>query len=360
MHMCPRPDLTVMGGSSISRDTQLKNCGSIPYDKPELRSGPGHSGCVGEGGIEARRRRGWRRRKVWSDEGGGAHGGAVGRPSRRLTVRVMAVRQRRSGEGWGRGGARGYRPRARQNLPARGEPGLGHTDAGRRVNVRVECGMCLADWGRALAGCGAQVGAPGPSCRPACNARPTDTLLEQQPGGGRLPAARPPPGDYPGPRRRCAGGGPCGPAGDSRAHRPVWLIQFLCSRPSFTPLRTRCLQRPVGKTGYDRIAMNRRRTAGPYRYEPFTHGVHPAPRSLASSLNTGPEGRRPALGRRARPREACTKNEGERDVRAMACGERARGCSPIVCSQPLPVARVHRTTPRRKPVRDCYLPKSGR
>ena len=120
-----------------------------------------------------------------------------------------------------RGGAGLSRPRARQNLPARGEPGLGHTDAGRRENVRVECGMCLADWGRALAGCGAQVGAPGPSCRPACNARPTDTLLEQQPGGGRLPAARPPPGDYPGPRRRCAGGGPRGPVGESRAHRPV-------------------------------------------------------------------------------------------------------------------------------------------
>ena len=202
----------------------------------------------------------------------------------------------------------------------------------------------------------------GPSCRPACNARRAQTLCSSSIHGRRETPSRPPTawGLYPGPRRRCAGGGPCGPAGDSRAHRPVWLIQFLCSRPSFTPLRTRCLQRPVGKTGYDRIAMNRRRTAGPYRYEPFTHGVHPAPRSLASSLNTGPEGRRPALGRRARPREACTKNEGERDVRAMACGERARGCSPIVCSQPLPVARVHRTTPRRKPVRDCYLPKSGR
>ena len=133
MHMCPRPDLTVMGGSSISRDTQLKNCGSIPYDKPELRSGPGHSGCVGEGGIEARRRRGWRRRKVWSDEGGGAHGGAVGRPSRRLTVRVMAVRQRRSGEGWGRGGGAG--------LSASGSPKpAGARGAGTRTHGRGEAG----------------------------------------------------------------------------------------------------------------------------------------------------------------------------------------------------------------------------
>ena len=53
-----------------------------------------------------------------------------------------------------------------------------------------------------------------------------------------------------------------------------------------------------------------------------------------------------------------TKNEGGRGVRAKACGERARGCSPIVCGQPL--ARVQRTTPRRKPVGDCYLPKTGR
>ena len=134
----------------------------------------------------------------------------------------------------GAGGARGHRLglAIRFNLPARGEPGLGHTDAGRRENVRVECGMCLADWGRALAGCGAQVGAPGPSCRPACNARPTDTLLEQQPGGGRLPAARPPPGDYPGLHRQCAGGGPCGPAGDSRAHRPVDPVSVQPGRPS--------------------------------------------------------------------------------------------------------------------------------
>ena len=50
-----------------------------------------------------------------------------------------------------------------QNLPARGEPGLGHKHAGRRLNVRVECEVCLAGWGHALGGCGAQVGAPGPS-----------------------------------------------------------------------------------------------------------------------------------------------------------------------------------------------------
>ena len=61
---------------------------------------------------------------------------------------------------------------------------------------------------------------------------PNGHLLEQQPGGGRLPAARPPPGDYPGPRRRCAGGGPCGPVGGSRAHRPVDPVQGAAARPS--------------------------------------------------------------------------------------------------------------------------------
>jgi len=146
----------------------------------------------------------------------------------------MAVRQRRSGEGWGRGGARGYRPRARQNLPARGEPGLGHTDAGRRENVRVECGMCLADWARALAGCGAQVGAPGPSCRPACNARRNDSLL---------PSSNRAAGDSQPPAHRL--GTTQDPAGDAPAEGRVarWvnhalidpLIQFLCSRAVSSP-----------------------------------------------------------------------------------------------------------------------------
>eukprot|EP00964_Phaeocystis_antarctica_P039372 scaffold22520_cov66-Phaeocystis_antarctica.AAC.1 len=85
--------------------------------------------------------------------------------------------------------------------------------------------MCLADWRHALAGCGAQAGAPvkrtWAELTTSLHRPPNGHLLEQQPGGGRLPAARPPPRDYPGPRRRCAGGGSCGPAGESRAHRPV-------------------------------------------------------------------------------------------------------------------------------------------
>ena len=53
-----------------------------------------------------------------------------------------------------------------------------------------------------------------------------------------------------------------------------------------------------------------------------------------------------------------TKNEEGRGVRAKACGVRAVGCSSIMCGQP--VARVQRTKPRRKPVGDFYLPKTGR
>ena len=52
-----------------------------------------------------------------------------------------------------------------------------------------------------------------------------------------------------------------------------------------------------------------------------------------------------------------TKNEGGGGVRATTCGERAAGCSLSVCGQPL--AHVQRATPRRKPVGDFYLPKTG-
>ena len=113
--------------------------------------------------------------------------------------------------------------------------------------MRVECGMCLADWGRALAGCGAQVGAPGPSCRPACNAAPQTLCSSSNRAAGdslppahRLGTTQDPAGDAP---------------AEGRVARRVIhalidrLIQFLCSRPSFTPLRTRCSRRPVGQTG---------------------------------------------------------------------------------------------------------------
>ena len=120
-----------------------------------------------------------------------------------------------------------------------------------------------------------------------------DSLLEQQPGGGRLPAARPPPGDYPGPRRRCAGGGPCGPAGESRAHRR--LIQFSGPRPVLHAAGSPLFTATCVTNG---AAINRRRTVGP---KVCTHGVHPAPRGLASSLTRAPESRRSVLGRKARP-----------------------------------------------------------
>ena len=45
-------------------------------------------------------------------------------------------------------------------------------------------------------------------------------------------------------------------------------------------------------------AINRRRTVGP---KVCTHGVHPAPRGLASSLTRAPESRRSVLGRKAKP-----------------------------------------------------------
>ena len=51
---------------------------------------------------------------------------------------------RRSGEGWGCGGGAGSSASGCQSLPSRGEPRLRHTHAGRWVNVRVECGMCMA------------------------------------------------------------------------------------------------------------------------------------------------------------------------------------------------------------------------
>ena len=62
-------------------------------------------------------------------------------------------------------------------------------------------------------------------------------------------------------------------------------------------------------------------------------------------------------GKESEAMRATRKEEG-RGVRAKACGARAVGCSSIMCRQP--VARVQRTTPRRKPVGDFYLPKTGR
>ena len=55
-----------LGGSSTSRDTQRKNWNYTPYDKPELKSGEGYSGCVGEDG-----------RGEAAAQGGGGEGGAT-------------------------------------------------------------------------------------------------------------------------------------------------------------------------------------------------------------------------------------------------------------------------------------------
>jgi len=115
--------------------------------------------------------------------------------------------------------------------------------------------------------------------------------------------------------------------------------------------------------------------------------VTPAPQTLCSSSNRAagdsqppayrlgttqdPAGDAPAEGRVARRvihalidrliQFLCSRavlHAAEDPLFTATCGERARGCSPIVCGQPL--ARVQRTTPRRKPVGDCYLPKTGR
>ena len=179
--------------------------------------------------------------------------------------------------------------------------------------------------------------------RPPAN----DCQIEQEPGGGRLPAARPPPGDYPGPRRRCAGGGPCGLVGGSRTHRPVDLVRVpppvlhAAGRPLFTATCTT-----------NRAAINRRRTAGP---KVCTYGVHAAPRGLASPFTKAPESRRPVMEEESEAVRS-TKNVGGRGLRANVCGERAGGFPLSVCGQRLP--RVQRAAPHREPVGDFYLQKN--
>ena len=173
-----------------------------------------------------------------------------------------------------------------------------------------------------------------------------DSLLEQQPGGGRLPAARPPPGDYPGPRRRCAGGGPCGPAGESRAHRPVDPVSG--HRPaSFTPQEATVHSDLCDKRGSHKSPTHR----GPEGMHPWRAPGTTRPRQLSHKSPREPE---ICSGKESEAMRA-TKNEEGRGVRAKACGVRAAGCSSIMCGQP--VARVQRTKPRRKTVGDFYLPK---
>ena len=178
---------------------------------------------------------------------------------------------------------------------------------------------------------------------------PNGHLLEQQPGGGRLPAARPPPGDYPGPRRRCAGGGPCGPVGGSRAHRPVDPVQGATARPS-RRRRSTVHSDLCDKRGRHKSPMHRGlKGMNPWRAPGTTR-----PRQLSQQE---PQRAGDLFWEESEAMRATKKEEG-RGVRAKACAARAVGYSLVVCGQPVP--RVQRTTPCRKPVGDFYLPKTGR
>ena len=134
-------------------------------------------------------------------------------------------------------------------------------------------------------------------------------LIGQQPGGGRLPAARPPLGNYPGPRRRCAGGGSCGPASGSRVHRPVGPVSGAAARPSRRKRTT------VHGDLYDE-----RGCQGTVCPKVCTHGNWHAPSTTRPRQlsHTGP--REPEtcyLGRKRGPART-TKKEGGRGVRAKA------------------------------------------
>jgi hypothetical protein len=63
--MCPRPYLSHWGGPP-SQEIHNVRTGTTPYDKPELKSGEGYSGCVGEDG-----------RGEAAAQGGGGEGGAT-------------------------------------------------------------------------------------------------------------------------------------------------------------------------------------------------------------------------------------------------------------------------------------------
>ena len=104
------------------------------------------------------------------------------------------------------------------------------------------------------------------------------------------------------------------------------------------------------KRGSHKSPMHR----GPQGVIPWRAPGTMRPRQLSHKSPREPE---ICSGKESEAVRATRKEEG-RGVRAKACGARAVGCSSIMCRQP--VARVQRTTPRRKPVGDFYLPKTGR
>ena len=114
--------------------------------------------------------------------------------------------------------------------------------------------------------------------------------------------------------------------------------------------RVKYLSNLCDKRGSHKSPMHR----GPQGLNPWHAPGTMRPRQLSHKSPREPE---ICSGKESEAMRATRKEEG-RGVRAKACGARAVGCSSIMCRQP--VARVQRTTPRRKPVGDFYLPKTGR
>ena len=127
------------------------------------------------------------------------------------------------------------------------------------------------------------------------------------------------------------------------------LIHFCQARPS-RRRRSTVHSDLCDKRGSHKSPMHR----GPQGLNPWRAPGTMRPRQLSHKSPREPE---ICSGKESEAVRATRKEEG-RGVRAKACGARAVGCSSIMCRQP--VARVQRTTPRRKPVGDFYLPKTGR